>query len=257
MKRLERMDRIMEILEKNGNASTVFLARAFNVSESSIRRDISRMLSFDRYRNTKRVHGGIVLDTDRQGLEYMFELRLGLNHTFKLALAKRASELVGDGDNILIDSGTTCLYFTQQLSCRKNVKAIVLDIKIAEELGKYGHIESSVIGGVIRPGYYTVGGINALENLEKFNAEKVFMSADAIDLEHGITNSGEFEVGVKKKIIQSGKHVYMMVDYTKMKKRTLYKVADLTAIHTLITNKELDSSYAEKIRKKGVELILV
>lgn len=244
-------------MEENGNISTLFLAKTFGVSKSSIRRDISYITSLNRYKSIKRVHGGIILDMVKQEHEYMFDLKLSVNEQLKNAITERAIEFVNDGESIIIDSGTTCLHFAQKINRKKNIKAIVLDIKIGEELGKYGDIEASIIGGVIRPGYFTVGGINALENLDQFIAQKVFMSVDAIDIGYGITNTSEFEVGVKKKIIELGKHVYVMADYTKFGKHTLYKVAELNKIDTIISNKELDTSYAERIRELGIELILV
>jgi DeoR/GlpR family transcriptional regulator of sugar metabolism len=88
------------------------------------------------------------------------------------------------------------------------------------------------VGGIVRPGYYTVGGIRALENLESFSASKVFMSVDAIDIEHGITNASEFEVGVKQKLIQMAKHVYLLTDYTKIDTHNLYRVAPITSVQT-------------------------
>ncbi|MEW5817307.1 MAG: DeoR/GlpR family DNA-binding transcription regulator [Spirochaetota bacterium] len=257
MKRIGRIKKIVELLEEKGNVSTVFLAKTFNISESSVRRDITYMVSLNKYKNINRVHGGIILDTVRNSLEYMFELKLGLNSKYKIAIAKKASEFIYDGDSIIIDSGTTCLYLAQCLHGKKGLRIITLDAKIAEELGNYENVESTIVGGVIRPGYYTIGGSLALENLNQFSAQKVFMSADAIDLEHGITNASEFEVGVKKKIIHSGKHIWIIVDYTKFKKHNLYKVADISNVHTIITNKDLDSDYANIIRERGLELILV
>jgi DeoR/GlpR family transcriptional regulator of sugar metabolism len=247
----------MDLLKEKGNVSTVFLAKTFNVSESSIRRDINYMTSLRRYQNIKRVHGGIILDLSEDGLEYMFEVKLGLNHNLKQTIAKKACEFIEEGDDIIIDSGTTCLCLAQCLNSKEGIRVIALDLKIAEELGKYGNIESTIVGGLIRPGYYTVGGNMALENLSQFRADKVFMSVDAIDIEHGITNASEFEVGVKKRIIQSARQVYILADHTKFYKHTLYKIADITVAHTIITNNHLDESYAERIREKEIELVLV
>lgn len=258
MKHFERIQEITRILEVEGNASTVLLAKTFNVSETSIRRDINYILSSNKHINIKRIHGGVILqDRNPEGLEYMFELKLALNSNLKIALAKEASRHIENLDHIIIDSGTTCFYFAQHLHDKKGLCVMTLDIKIAEELGKYRDIESSIIGGLIRPGYYTVGGIRALENLDQFSANKVFMSLDAVDIEHGITNASEFEVGVKQKLIRMGKQVYIIADYTKFNTHTLYRIANIGAINTIITNKELDEQYADLIRSKGVKLISV
>jgi len=94
-----------------------------------------------------------------------------------------------------------------------------------------------------------------VENLYQFTANKVFMSLDAIDVEHGITNASEFEVGVKQKMIRMGRKVYILADHTKFNSHTLYKIADISAIDTIITNKELDGQYAELVQSKGVKLM--
>lgn len=257
MKRLERIRKITKLLEKEGNASTVFLAQSLNVSESSIRRDINQMTSSSQNPRMKRIHGGIVLDHNFEGLEYMFELKLEVNCDLKKKIAIEASKHICDGDHIIIDSGTTCYYLAQQLFERKRLCVMTLDVKISEVLGKYADIESNIIGGLIRPGYYTIGGSRALENLDRFSASKVFMSVDAVDIDHGVTNASEFEVGVKEKLLKMGKKIYVMADYKKINTHTLYKVADITMIDTIITNKELDEQCAELIRGKGLELIMI
>jgi DeoR/GlpR family transcriptional regulator of sugar metabolism len=215
------------------------------------------MISLDEFKNIERVHGGLVLNRYRNDLEYMFELKLDLNKNLKQAVARAATSFIDDKDNIIIDSGTTCLYFAQALHNKKGLRVITTDVRIAEELAKYSDIESNIIGGIVRPGYYTVGGINALENLDRFSVEKVFMSVDAIDIDHGITNTTEFEVGVKRKIINSAKQVYVLTDHTKFGKHMLYRVSGLLEITTLITNKDLDPGTCNKFREVGVDLLLV
>ena len=256
-KRNERIKKIMQVLDEQGNASTIFLAKSFNVSESSIRRDINHMVSSGKYRNLKRVYGGVVIEDNTEGHEYMFELKLALNRDNKNAIAKEAARFIEKGDHIIIDSGTTCLCLAEHLHDKEGLCVITLDIKIAEELGKHSNIESNIIGGVVRPGYYTVGGIRALENLESFSASKVFMSVDAFDIEHGITNASEFEVGVKQKLLQMASHVFILADYLKINTHNLYRVAPTTSVQTIITNRQLDIHLAEQIRQKGIELIMV
>jgi DeoR/GlpR family transcriptional regulator of sugar metabolism len=256
MRRFERGEAILEILKEKGNASIVFLAKTLNISESSVRRDINYMTSLPSYRNVHRVRGGIYIDTKRSEFEYMFELKVNLDRELKKAIARKAIEHVEDGDSILIDSGTTCLYFAQLLGNKRHLKVITLDIKIAEELGKYVEMESCVIGGVIRPGYYTIGGSNALDNLDRFSGYKVFMSADAVDFSGGLSNTSEFEVGAKKKIIENGKQVFLMVDCTKFKKKALYRLAELSQIDTIITNQELEADTLRQLNELGCTVIL-
>jgi DeoR family fructose operon transcriptional repressor len=256
VRRLARSEQVMGLLKEKGNASIVYLARMLNVSESSVRRDIDYMIRLGKYQNVQRVHGGIILTEKPSELEYMFELKVDLNSGLKKEIARKAIEYVKDGDSIIIDSGTSCLSFVELLGIRKGLKVISVDIKIAEELGKHAEFESSIIGGVIRPGYYTVGGNSALENLNHFHSEKAFMSTDAIDLHHGLSNTSEFEVGVKRKIIKNAGQVILLVDHTKFNKISLYKVADLDEKFLIITNKEIDPEIVRQFNEAGQHIVL-
>ncbi len=257
MLRSSRIKKIWDILKEQGNASTKYLANILDVSESTVRRDIDFMTDLDLDDGLQRVHGGVILVKHKLGNEYMFELKQKLNVEQKKAIAKKCLEYIEDGDSIVLDSGTTCLHVARELHNRSGVRVLTVDIKIAEELAKYSTIESTVIGGQIRPGYYTIGGIIALSTLDQFNVEKVIMSVDAIDIDRGITNASEFEVGIKKKIIEIGQKVIIIADHTKFNKLALHKVADLRDIDVIITSRELDSEYADKLRETGAEIVLV
>jgi DeoR/GlpR family transcriptional regulator of sugar metabolism len=186
----------------------------------------------------------------------MFELKLELHRDLKEAVARAASQFVEDGDSIILDSGTTCLYLARRLLAKKRLRILTTDIKIAAELARNGDIETNILGGVVRPGFYTVGGVSALENLNRFAADKVFLSVDAIDMELGITNASEFEVGIKQRLLQRGKRIYILADVTKFNTHTLHRVGDFVRINTVITNHDLDPRFVQYLRDQGIEVVL-
>ncbi len=253
---MKRIKIISSILDTYENVSTKFLANKLKISESTVRRDINYMVSSGKYETVNKVYGGLTLTKTPLDRELIFEIKKNMNKRLKVNIAKKAIQYIDRFDKIIIDSGTTCLYFSEQLKTKKDISVITLDIKIAEELGKNSNIEASIIGGLVRPGYFSIGGSIALENLRSFYVKKVFMSVDAFDLEFGITNASEFEVGVKRKLLEMGAHVYILADYLKIKTQTLYKVAQIPNVTTLITNKELDTEIADKIKEAGIDLVL-
>jgi len=255
MKRLDRINRIMELLRERGNATTEFLAVSLGISESSVRRDIAYLARIPQYEGVRRVHGGLVYG--KKPVEYMFELKMSVNRGLKLDLARKAAEYISDGDSITIDSGTTCYLLAQCLHERRGLRVVATDLKVAEALGLNNAIETNIISGVVRPGYYTVGGASAVEAVDRFCTEKVFMSVDSISVRQGITNASEFEVGVKRRLLQRGGRVYLLVDATKFGQNSFHRVADLAQHMVVITNRSLESAIAEDIREAGIELILV
>lgn len=254
MKQSERLSQLMHILSERHNASTKYLAKALDVSESTVRRDIEFLASMKE--EVRKVHGGVVLDGAKSGLEYMFELKLGLNVELKRRIARAAVGLLEDNDSVLLDSGTTCLYTAMELHGRKDLRMATADLQVAIELAKHDNIESLIIGGLIRPGYYTIGDTHATEMLEKFSIDKAIMGADAVDLGDGITNFSIFEVGVKRKILETARTRILVADYTKFGNSTFYKVGGISRFTTIITNQELHSRCQEAIREAGVNLVL-
>ncbi len=255
MSQLARINEIYDILRSKHNASTKYLCSALGASESTVRRALDFLASTDD--RIRRVRGGVVLQNTRDDFEYMFELKASFNVELKRRIAQAVVDHVSDGESLVLDSGTTCLQTAMQLHRRERLRIITTDVKVAEELAKYETIESIVVGGVIRPGFYSIGESPALEMLDHFTVDKVIMSADAVDVVRGVTNLATFEVGVKKKIIDIARIAILIADHTKFGKVSLYRVADLSRFATIITTKELDARIAEEIRDLGIPLVLV
>ena len=254
MSQLARINEIYDILRSKHNASTKYLCSALGISESTVRRALDFLAATDD--RIRRVRGGVVLENTRDDFEYMFELKTSLNVELKRRIAQAVGDHVSDGESLILDSGTTCLHAAMQFHDRKDLRVITTDVKIAEELAKYENLESIVVGGVIRPGFYSIGQSPALEMLDHFAVDKVIMSADAVDIVKGITNLSTFEVEVKKKIIDIARTAILIADHTKFGKVSLYRVADLSRYATIITTKELDAQIAEEIRDLGIRLVL-
>lgn len=251
MKKVERLSWILKEIRQEGSVSVKYLARMLGVSEPTIRRDIQELLQMTKL-PIKRVHGGLILDVDKGSIEPMFETKLSLMREEKRKIAMRALEYIEDGDSILLDSGTTSFYLARLLHKRQGLKIVVADVKIAEELAGFSDIETYVIAGNVRPGYYSIGGTMAEEIIKQFKAEKAFLTADAVDPEAGVTNFSMFEVGVKRAIVKAGKQVILIADHSKIGKKGFVKVCDLSEVDIFITSKGADPELLKKISELSV-----
>ena len=77
------------------------LARMQNVTPETIRRDLAEMESNGKL---TRVHGGAVPFSSAQR-EMVYEKKMSLNIEAKKRIAKRAADLIQDGDTIAVDVG--------------------------------------------------------------------------------------------------------------------------------------------------------
>lgn len=252
MNKSERIQRIIEILLSEGNASTEFLANALGVSESTIRRDLVDLTS-DNSLPIKRVRGGVVYSLEKMSFEPMFELKVSKMISEKKEIAKIACDLVENGDTLFLDSGTTIYYFAKLLGSKRGIKVVAVDIKVAEELSKYPNVKTILACGEVRPGYYTIGGTQTINFLEAFRADKAFISTDAWNLE-GIFNSSDFEVEVKRKMIELSKQHYLLADHTKFGKTAFIKVANIDVFNAIITSKPLPKDAIQKLKEIGISV---
>jgi DeoR/GlpR family transcriptional regulator of sugar metabolism len=256
IKRKARIEKTLAILREQGNASFEYLASVLETSQVTIRRDIETLTQSEEYRFVQRVPGGVIhLGHNKVDLEYMFDLKLNINKDLKESIARKALEFVDDGDALVLDSGTTCLPLARLLHHRNRVRVLATDVKIAEELGLHSNITTTIICGEVRPGYYTIGGDLATETLVKLSFEKAFVSADAVDVLHGVSNASMFEVGIKRRMAERSRKVILMADSSKFGKVAMFPVFDLSLVHTVITDKNLDPLCAEQIQAKGIELV--
>jgi DeoR family transcriptional regulator of aga operon len=65
------------------------------------------------------------------------------------------------------------------------------------------------------------------------------------------------ESRVNRAMVNSSSKVVAVCDSTKFGRRSLCKIVDASAIHHVITDRNISGSAAERIRNVGIELTLV
>lgn len=253
MNKNKRFMEILNVLKSEGNTSTKYLSGILQVSEATIRRDIIELTGKE-YCPIKRVHGGVIYSLEKSGLEPMFNIKLSQFVEEKKKIAKLAANLVEDGDTIILDSGTTAYYFASELVKKKGLKIVTVDVKIAEKLARYPDIQTILIGGIVRAGYFSIGGEIACRYLSEFNGDKGFLTTDGWDL-NGTYNSSMFEVEIKKSISQSSMKNFLMADHSKYKKNALIKVVNIEKFGAIITDSSPPEDVLESLKEKGIKTI--
>lgn len=253
MNKNKRFTKISEILKTEGNASTKFLAAILQISEATIRRDLAELAGSGLF-PVKRVHGGAIYSIEKSGLEPMFNIKLSRLMEEKKKVAKLAAELVEDGDTVILDSGTTAYYLAGEMVKKRGLKIITMDVKIAEKLARYPTVQTILIGGEVRAGYFSVGGEIALKYLSEFRGDKGFLSTDGWDI-NGTYNASMFEVGIKRAITQSSRRTFLIADHTKYGKMALIKVADIEEFEAIIVDKSLPKDILKSLEEKKIKII--
>lgn len=236
MLQAERLEKILQYVNEKGFVKNSDLMEMFQVSKPTIIRDL---LKLESQNLIVRTHGGATSIKKGTRFEPRHTIKENQSTHKKEKIALLAKKLIHPGETILLDSGSTTYALAKQLLTVKNVTIITNDINIAMCLSKNEEIELVVLGGQKRSGVYSLVGPFTEEALRNLYVDKVFLGADAVDVNRGITNSNIDEINIKKMMIAIAKETILLADSSKFNNVAFSKIADIDALDVIITDREI------------------
>jgi len=251
MFQIERQEQIFNYINKKRKASVKELSNYFNVSKVTIRRDLDELVEKGL---AIKIHGGVLSIHNNLSYEIPYDKKFSVNADEKRKIGLTAANLVENGEVVIFDSGSTTFEVAANLN-KKDITVITNDIKIAMEVAHKPNISLMVAGGSLEKSVYTLIGPETEEFLSKIHVNKTFLGADAISIEHGITNRTLFEVPVKKYMIKAADEVIVVADHSKLNKKVFYYLCNLDEIDKLIIDR-IDEDMRKRLNEMGIEVIL-
>jgi DeoR/GlpR family transcriptional regulator of sugar metabolism len=229
----ERQNIIIDLMRQNGKVVAADLSVRFEVSEDTIRRDL-RDLALQG--QLKRVHGG-GLPHSPAGISYAE--RLKQTPAVKASLARAAIPFIQNGQTIFLDSGTTTLQIAGILPSNLKATFITNSPIAAIELTRYEWIDIILIGGRVNKEMQIVTGASTVEALHSIHADLCFLGVCSLDPLGGISVMDYDEAMVKRAMIDNSDKVVALATKEKLSTISPFKVAPITDLGCLITEKEL------------------
>ena len=248
-----RRKKILELLSKKGRVWVSELSEELGTTPVTIRNDLAAL---GEEGLLDRVSGGAV---QRVNNYYNVELHLRRqdNDDIKKRIAEASAALISDGETLFINSGTTTYFTAIELKQRKNLNIVTNSIPIAMELGTVSGFNVMLLGGEINTQYSFTCGINTLEQLRHFKADKTLLSMDGIDARCGLTTYHAEEAIINRTMIERSRETIITADHTKIGYESFSFVSDINAGLTLVTDEQNpEASFLEDIKKAGVHIVL-
>lgn len=249
----ERRSSILEMLRQQGKVKVVDISRFFNISEVTIRNDLSLL---EQEGMLQRVHGGAV-STQKAYCNMSLNDRMNINRDEKQAIAKAVKEMISDGDTLMLDSGTTTYFVARELSQIKNLTIVTNSLQIAQELGYQSNINVILLGGSLDPRYQFTYGDDAINQLKKYKADKMIIAVDGVSAKSGLTTYHYLEAEISRQMTARANTTIAVADYTKVAREGFAHINDIDCIDTLVTNKTADKDEVKTISDLGIEVIKV
>ncbi|WP_160679030.1 DeoR/GlpR family DNA-binding transcription regulator [Clostridium sp. C8-1-8] len=245
----ERQMKIFEILSKSPAVSVKELSIQLNVSEVTIRKDLS---SLENEGLLKRTHGGAV-----QMSSDSIEKRIMFKYEEKLKIAKQAAKLVKEGETVLIEAGSTNALLAKELSNKDRVHIITNSLYIANTLKSNRNVKVTLLGGELQEEAETMVGPLTKLCLSMLAVNKAFIGMDGFSEKLGFTCGDFLRAEVAKEMCYRAENIIILAEASKFNNVGMTSVVDLSKVSIVITNDGIDESKTNILEKNNIKTIIV
>ena len=250
----ERRSKILEKLNVEPKVLVSNLTQEFDVSAFTIRADLDELEAEGKLR---RCHGGAIpLSKPTDAIRY--EQRLAQHSESKQRIGELASELVNDGDCIIVDTGTTTIELVRNLTELQGLTIITSDLEIASLAERaLPNSQTFLLGGYIRPGHRYSNGITVLRALSELNADKAFISTTGFSPEGGFTTETFDQAEIKATYARRASTSYVLMDLSKTAVVALSSFLGVDDVDGIVTERPFPAEMADRIKKANPEIELI
>lgn len=247
----DRQSRIVQFIQRRGSASLQELRQEFGISPMTVRRDLDVL---EERGLISRIHGGAMarMSPAISGEDERGELQVAE----KAAIGALAAGLVGDGQTLFLDAGTTTVELARRLRDRRGLTVATNSVRVLATLADSPGINLVGLGGSVYGGAWSFVGPLAEAALRRFNASTAFLGISSVSLAHGLTEVNFFEAAIKSLMVQRAQRVVLLADHSKFERVSPVTVASLEEVHTIVSDALLSPALVDRYREVGVEMLL-
>jgi len=246
----KRKKKILELLDKDGSVRVTELSQLFDISEVTIRTDLADM---ENKGLLTRVHGGAV-SSYKPYYNMSLNQRMSTNQQQKEIIAKKIADMIDDNDTIMLNSGTTTLLVFRAIPRDLNLNIVTNSISIAIEGTTNPNFNIILLGGQINSKYQFTFGDDALRQLKSYHADKLILSVDGIDTEHGFSTYYDKEAEIDRIMFEQSSVSIVAADHSKFNRCAFTKISDLSVADYIVTDTNVPDNLKNKITKHSIKI---
>ncbi|UGX85908.1 DeoR/GlpR family DNA-binding transcription regulator [Phyllobacterium meliloti] len=245
----KRRGEITKVLQDEGTISISDLANRLGVSLETIRRDVKPLTDEG---VIVRTHGAVGLPQHLG--EAPFERRMRENAGAKRAIARYVAGTIGNGDSIMLDTGTTTSFLARELLQYRNLTVVTNSSDIARTLATVNGNKVFMAGGELRSDNGAAFGALAIDFISRFNVAHSIISIGAIDATHGLMDYNLEEAEFARMVLSRGERSVVVSDASKFGRQGLVQVCDFTGFDELVTDSPPPDDVLQSLNRAGARV---
>lgn len=248
MNKSQRQAKLVEIINQKKKVSVNELVEIFEVSAVTIRKDLTDL---DAAGLIVRTHNFAELADDDS-----ISRRLSYHFKEKTEIAKKATDLVADGETIMIESGSCCAIFAKSLAMiRKNLTIITNSVFIADYL-KETEAQIIVLGGIYQNNSQVLIGPVLADSVKNYKVDKLFIGADGYSEEWGFSNKDPFRGEAVRHMASRADSVIVLTESHKFESPGSLSLGLKGKVKTVVTDENINKKAKDHLIASGINLIL-
>lgn len=257
----DRRQKIVDFVEDMDEVGIDFLSSELNVSHSTIYRDLLFLEKKGFLKKTNK--GAVCVDNSIVDKDSYFFLGFKINPKEKKAIAKKALELLNNGDSIILDSGTINFMLAKEINKSSLINIIVITNNVFTQLkllqNRNEQLRVFATGGLIENGCASTLGDFIQDIMKNVKADIAFLTTKAIALDGSISELDYGDASIKKYFIKKAKTTILLTQSQKFGKVGIYKVGNIQDFDLVITDSGInkDKAFSKILKDFNINLQIV
>ncbi len=245
----QRQQEILDMVRGKGFESIENLARHFDVTPQTIRRDIN---SLSEIGLLQRHHGGAGLPSSVENYAYTARKILCLQE--KKRIARALARQIPNKSSIFINIGTTTEEVARVLTEKERLRVITNNLNVAAMMSGNENFEVIVASGVVRGKDRGITGHATIDFIRQFKVDFGIIGISGIDRDGTLLDFDYREVGAAQAIIENSRKVFLAADHTKFGRNAMVRMGHIREIDAIFTDRKPPEEMVDLIGASDVTL---
>jgi len=244
-----RHARLLEELKRAGQLRVADVAKRYEVSTMTIRRDLEEL---EQQGLIVRTHGGAV-PAGRVRLLGWSGPSSSTTPT-KAAIGALGASLVEPGQTVMIDTGTTALEVARHLPQNIGLTIATTSLLVAQELYA-SSIGVLLLGGLLRREFPSLYGPVTESNLMDLHVDIGFVGCDGADSATGFYTADVHLSNLERQMVEAADKRVVVTESAKFARRAFVRYAGVEELHLLVTDPALSPEDHSRLEERGLKIL--
>lgn len=242
-----RHTKILNLVSARKKITVNELSELLNVSEVTMRKDLSLL---EKNNLLRRSHGfATMIETDDVGS------RLAFNYEIKQLIAQKTSEIIKDGETIMIESGSCCALLADEIvTNRRDVTIITNSVFIASFIRKKIGAHLILLGGDFQNESQVMVGPLVKKCAENFFVDKFFCGTDGFN-DFGAMSGDLMRAEAVRNMADVAKRTIILTESKKFSRLGVVNLLPYEKISAIYTDNKIENSALQNLQSKNIEVV--